>query len=324
MQNLAAIDVSKGVTPEQADVWKQELQKLVKEGAGAVPAIREFLERNVDLGFEGVPGGNQVGAASLRLALFDALQQIGGPDAMGLSARVLQTTADPREIAILARNLDQMDPGQHRDAAVAAAREALTLAGNNLQSMDVGPLFEVLTKYGGATMGPELEQAAGKWNYYAPIALASLPDGTGVPALIRMAQDSEGSFRSSSRFALQMLAQMAPQYPDAAKALLEQTRAGKVPETAWYGIASALAGTQTLYGNAILDTTPPPANATDPKSYSIPYNRQSYRSFMVSGSWTPEQTQQQLALIDQLRAANAVAGQALEPTRAALAARISQ
>lgn len=323
MQNLSSLDLSKGVSPEQAGQWKQEFEKLVREGAGAVPAIREFLAKNVDLGFDGVTGANQLGAPSLRLALFSALQQIGGTEAIGLAAQTLQTTADPREIAVLARTLDQMDPAQHRDAAVAAAREALALAARNTQATDVSPLFEVFTKYGGASLGPELQQAAARWNYYAPLALASLPDGAGVPSLVHMAQDPEGSFRSSSRFALQMLAQLAPQNPDAAKALLEQVQAGKVPDTAWYGIASALEGTQMSYGTSYLDA-PPPVPGTDPKIYSIPANRQTYRSYNYSSSWPAEQVQQQLALIDQFRTANPAAAQALERARANLAARLNK
>jgi hypothetical protein len=324
MSNLSGLDVSKGISAEQAEQWKGELQKLVKEGAGGVPAIREFLEKNVDLSFEGAEGGSQMGTPSLRMALFDTLAQIGGPEAIGLATRTLQTTADPREIAVLARNLDQMAPEQHREAAVAAAREAMALAAKDTRATDISPLFEVLQKYGGSAAATELEQAASKWNYYGPLALASLTNGAGVPSLARMAQDPQGQYRSSSRFAMQMLAQLAPQSPEASQALIEQVKAQKVPDAAWYGIASALAGTQVFFGNTYLDSTPVPANTRDPKSYSIPVNQQHYRSFDVSANWTPEQIQKQVQLIDQLRSANPFAAAALEPTRAALAARLSQ
>lgn len=324
MNNLAGLDVNKGITPEQAAQWRGELDKLIKEGAGSIPAIREFLEKNVDLVFEGVPGAEHLGARSLRLALFDALAQIGGPEAVGLASRTLQVTADPREIAVLARTLEQMEPDQHRPAAVAAAREALALAAQNPAARNVSPLFEVLQKYGGTDVATELEQAATRWNYYAPMALAALPEGAGIPSLIRIAQNADGRFGASSRFALQMLAQLAPQYPDAAQALIEHVKTQRLPDMAWYGIASALAGTQMFYGETYLDTPTPPPNAIDPKSYSIPSNQQHYRSFNVAVNWTPEQVQKQLQLIDQLRAASPQAAAALEPTRAALAARLGQ
>jgi type IV secretory pathway VirB10-like protein len=79
VKNLTSLDVSKGISPEQAAAWRGELDKLIKEGAASIPAIREFLDQNVDLVFDGVPGAEQLGARSVRLALFDALAQIGGP-----------------------------------------------------------------------------------------------------------------------------------------------------------------------------------------------------------------------------------------------------
>src|SRR5207248_6060793 len=96
--SLSELNLSAGsITPAQAARWKQTLQKLVQQGAGAaVPAIRDFLAKNVDLDFDPAKGGALLGYATLRLALFDALRQIGGP-ATGAAAQVLQTTADPRE-----------------------------------------------------------------------------------------------------------------------------------------------------------------------------------------------------------------------------------
>jgi len=229
-------------------------------------------------------------------------------------------TANPQEIAILARNLEAAAPEQYRDAAVAAARGALARAGLNPAAVDTSPLFEVFQKFGGATAVSDLELAAKKWNYYAPLALASLPDGVGVGSLARMAQNADGTSGNSSRFALQMLAQLAPQYPDAAKALLDQISAGRVPDSAWYGIASALSGTQTYYGNGYLTTAKPVGSAEEPKSYSIPSNQQTYRSWNVAGNWTPVQVQQQLALVDQMRAVNPVAARMLEGVRGTLAA----
>jgi len=63
------------------------LQQLVQQGAVSVPAIREFLEKNADLDF-GAAGSQALGFASLRRTMFDALQQIGGPEAVGAMAQV--------------------------------------------------------------------------------------------------------------------------------------------------------------------------------------------------------------------------------------------
>ena len=321
LANLGGLDLSHGaLTPEQVEFWKQEYGKLLKEGAGALPAIRQFMEKNVDLNFASVPGGDQLGASSMRMAMIDALRQIGGTDAQGVAAQLMQSTANPREIATLARDLEAAAPEQYREAALAAARAALAKAGANPAAVDTGPLFEVFQKFGGAGAASDLELAAKKWNYYSPIALAALPDGTGVPTLARLAQNTDGASGSSSRFAWQMIAQLAPQYPDASKALLEQVSAGRIPDSAWYGIASALSGVQAFYGDSALTTVGAPAGSTEPKSYRIPSNQQTYRSYNVSGVWTPEQVQQQIALVDQLRAANPVAARMLEAVRATLAA----
>jgi hypothetical protein len=120
------------------------------------------------------------------------------------------------------------------------------------------------------------------------------------------------------------LAELAPEYPEAAQALVEQVKTQRLSDLAWYGIASALAGTQMVYSETYLDTVVPPPNAIDPKSYSIPSNQQHYRSYNVSLQWTPEQIQKQLQLIEQLRTVSPAAAAALEPTRAALAARLGQ
>lgn len=261
----------------------------------------------------------------MRLALFDALRQIGGADALALSGEVMQTTASPREIGILAANLDAMAPEQYRESALAAARVALANAALDPSRVDVGPLLQVLQKYGGTGALADFQTAASKWNYYAPIALAGLPDGGGIPVLAQMAQNADGSFGSSSRFALQMLAQLAPQYPEAANALASQLKNAQLPNSAWIGIASALSGDQVFYSDAgYLNTAVPPADATGLKTWHMAATDQNWQSVNVSANWTPQQIQYQLNLIDQLIAANPSAAQSLQATRSALAARLSQ
>ena len=324
--NLTNLDLSHGpITAEQAQTWKQNYDNLVKAGAESVPAIREFLAQNLDINFKALPSGDPLGASSMRLALFDALRQIGGADALALSGEVMQTTASPREIGILAANLDAMAPEQYRESALAAARVALANAALDPSRVDVGPLLQVLQKYGGTGALADFQTAASKWNYYAPIALAGLPDGGGIPVLAQMAQNADGSFGSSSRFALQMLAQLAPQYPEAANALASQLKNAQLPNSAWIGIASALSGDQVFYSDGgYLNTAVPPADATGLKTWHMAATDQNWQSVNVSANWTPQQIQYQLNLIDQLIAANPSAAQSLQATRSALAARLSQ
>src|SRR5437773_686852 len=155
---LSEVDISSGsISQEQAAKWKRSLQQLSQQGASAVPAIRDFLARNVDVDFDTIPGGELLGFSTVRLALFDALRQIGGADSIAASTQVLQTSADPREIAVLTKNLEQQAPGQHRQVAVSAARDALAQAARGqLEGRDVGPLFEILQQFGGATAAGDL------------------------------------------------------------------------------------------------------------------------------------------------------------------------
>src|SRR5262245_8656643 len=225
------------MTQEEATQWKAQLQALVRQGPGAVPAIVEFLKQNKDLDFD--PSTSQtIGYSSARKAMFDAMLQIGGPEGVSGMLQTLQTTADPREIAWLAQDLDKLAPDQHRQESIRAAREALAMAaGGTLEAADVAPLFEVLHKYGDIGVVSELMQSAQQWNYYSAIALAKVPDGGGIPTLIELAQGNSIGRLS----ALQMLAQVSLVYPEARRALIDQAREEKISPNIWPYLTPLLA-----------------------------------------------------------------------------------
>jgi hypothetical protein len=284
-----------------------------------------LLAQNLDMNFRSLANGDQLGASSLRLAMFDALRQIGGADALALSTEVMQTTASPREIATLAANLESMAPGQYRDAAVAASRVALSNAALDTSQVDVAPLLQVLQQYGGASALADLQQAAAKWNYYAPIALADLPNGAGIPMLAQMAQNSDGSFAGTSKVALRMLAELAPQYPDAATILLEQLKNSQASSRTWADLASALGGERSFFSDGgYLNTSLPPTNSTGLRTWHMAATDQNWQAVNVSGNWTSPQIQSQINLIDQVIAGNPQAAQALATTRSTLAAKLNR
>jgi hypothetical protein len=270
-----------GVSPQKAAELKRSFEQLVKEGAGAVPAIRAYLDRFQDVDFDSVGAGNQVGYSSLRMGMFDALRQIGTPEAMELSLQTLQTTGDPQEIGFLAKGLEkQLPPDQFRSVVLAAASESLALAlSGQLNGRNVTPLFEVLQKYGDEGVIGLLEKSSTKWNFYATLALAGMPDGAGIPALVRIAQEQASAAGGSGDFALRPLVQAAMQFPEARASLLEQARLNQVPEKAWPGIAASLAGNYIQYGNQLFGNTAPPV------------------------VWSKEQIGLRLDLIDQMIAA---------------------
>jgi len=65
-------------------------------------------------------------------------------------------------------------------------------AKGELSGVDVGPLFQTLQSYGDQGAVATIEQLGSQWKYYSAITLAGLPDGAGVPGLIRLAQDGAG------------------------------------------------------------------------------------------------------------------------------------
>ena len=144
---------------------------------------------------------------------------------------------------------------------------------------NVTPLFEVLQKYGDEGVIDLLEKASGKWNFYATLALAGMPDGAGIPALVRMAQAHASAAEDNGDLALRPLAQAAMQFPQARASLLEQARLNQVPDKAWPGIAASLAGNYMQYGNQLFGNTAPPV------------------------VWSKEQIDLRLHLIDQMIAA---------------------
>ena len=91
-----------GMTSQKAEDLKQSFKQLAEQGATALPAISDYLDRFQDIDFDAVGAAKLVGYSSLRIGLLDALGQIGGPEATDLSWKTLEKTGDPQEIAFLA------------------------------------------------------------------------------------------------------------------------------------------------------------------------------------------------------------------------------
>jgi hypothetical protein len=298
VSGLANLDFTHGpITPEQAQQWKATLQTLTAQGAAAVPAIQEFLAQNQEVNFKAVNGGDLLGQSSLRSAFINALAQIGGPEATAAMVQTLQSTTIPSEIAQLAQSLEQQEPGQYRQETLSAINDVLNMASNGQlpAGWDVGSLFKTLQNYGDPSTASALEQLQGPYKYYATMSLAGLQDGQGVQALVQEIQDpTVGGKRD---LAFQMLAQAAGQYPDAGAALLQQAKAGQIPDAAWSKIVIGLAGDQYQMGE------PPSINGADPdltpglKTYHIVAGNQNFYSLPVGGD---AQVQQRIDLINQL------------------------
>jgi hypothetical protein len=319
---LTNLDFAHGpITQEQAQQWKQTMQTLTAQGAAAVPAISEFLAMNYEESF-GSGGAGLLGQTSLRSAFINALAQIGGPEATAALVQTLQTSTLPADIAQLAQILDQQAPGQYRQQTVSAVNDILGMAskGQLPSDWDVGTLFKVLQTYGDASTASTLQQMHGSWRYYATMAMAGLQNGEGVPALIREAQDTSSGGRQD--FALQMMAQVAAQYPDAAAALVQQATSGKIPDSAWSKIIMGLTGDQYQIGQPP-GTGPNGEIPTGAKTYHIGVGNQNFYSAPLPSD---AQIQQLLSLIDQLLGAtsNPAAVSGLQSARSTLTGMTAQ
>lgn len=314
---VTTLDMSGGaLTREGADAWNASFERLVQAGAAAVPAIREYLEAFADVPF-GTSGLQRLGHASARGALFDALTRIGGPEAIALTLDILGSTAEPAEIALLAGNLEMLAPQESkwREEVMAAARKALEQAADEKpDAQDVAPLFEVLNRFGGDSVVPDLEEASTNWNYYAAMALAELPEGAGVPSLVQMAQEKKGIIP------LQMLAQLAPENADARAALLEQANANEIPASAWPYLQAVLEGKRFHFADSVFDASADAASLNGMNIVHIANGNQNYYMATDATRLSPEHIDQQIALVNELAAVaqGSAAIEALGSTRAAL------
>jgi hypothetical protein len=309
-----------GFASEQADSWRQTLQNLGEQHAAAVPAIREFLQKNADVTFNSESDRSLLGFPSLRVALLQTLQGIGGPEVVVVFVETLKSAADPIEIATIARSLEQAEPGKHREEILKATREALSVAAaGNLEGRDVGPLMETLKQFDGAETVSDLQKLCSNWFLYTPMILAQLPDGAGVPALIAWAKNPDSPVLTGNDMYLRMLAQVSGQRPDAFEALVEQATAGRIPNSAWNGIAAALGG----YTLELANPATASAVLVDVRRFHIAAGNQNFIELPPPDNITPLQAGDRVRMLDRMLGAttNQAALETLQKVRVAIAAK---
>jgi hypothetical protein len=294
--NLTQLDPKmQNVTPELIASWRRDYDTLKKSGADGIAAIREFLARNQDISFAELK--DSVGYSSLRIAMLDALASIGGQQAIDGLLDVLHTTALPAEIGQLAQNLETLAPSQYRQELLDSSRTLLVNAqSGELKDYDVGSLFQVLTKYGGAEALGNIQTAGGKWKSYAAIALGNLPEDVGVPALIDLARNSSGA---ASAAAWPMVAERAGTSDQARNALIDAARAGTVPDSAWSDVARVLGGHE-YHITAVPATMPPNISFDYSSSWHFPETGEHFMAVVNVGSLTSQEINTRLNLVDQL------------------------
>jgi len=323
----------RAITLEDATEINQMFQQLSEDGIAAVPRIRDVLRGMEDVYFDGLIGGESVDHGSLRLGLFDVLGRIGGSEAVEVLFEQLQTTLDPVEIAVLARDLEAEAPGVYRDELFNAARDALKWQEQapREERIDVGPLFELFQTYGDDDVVPDLEEAMATmagWKQYGLLALAGLPQGIGIPSLVAHAVDPSRRGKPRSELPFQVLAQASAQHPEAGDALFDLAQSGQIPDDAWGLIADAVQGKELRFFYQYFDGIPSEESAPDVsgdeaplvRSYYVEHSNVRYEQRLASANWSDDQIHQQLMLVDDLLAvtSNPSAVKALKDARASL------
>lgn len=152
LNQLASLSVTEGSARSVRPVLVL-LEQLSRMGTKALPAVRQFLASGKDVTYA-APGGkrlrevksfmNAVVPLSLRTALFDVIAQSGGKDSETILAENLDLTRRGIEVAYLSELLEQMAPGNYRNATVSTATKLLA----NGDAADRSILFEVMKSLG--------------------------------------------------------------------------------------------------------------------------------------------------------------------------------
>lgn len=247
LERLELLNERPGWTLLDIDVAQaqKDLAQLIREGDAALPAIAHFLARGSDADFTKGGIDEKVGYPSLRLALFAALERIGGHQVESILYEELHRTQRPTEIEALGHYLNDISPGLYDYDIVNQAKQtfsSIRQESDDAQDQDLGPLFRVFSEYGDASLVPELENISQlRWGKYGAVTLARIKGGEGIPSLASWAEEGPLGNKSSA-FALRILAQTADD-PVAGNAILKSATENRVGEADWREIAQLISGT---------------------------------------------------------------------------------
>jgi hypothetical protein len=121
---------------------------------------------------------------------------------------------------------------------------------------------------------------------------------------------------------MQMLAQLAPESPQASAAFLEQARNGQVAPVTWIKIGALLGGEQLQIGTSADNGLP--TGVRPVSTYSMKSSDQNFSTVSVLDSLTADQLKQRVQFIDQVLSGNpgAAATDALQKARNILQTRL--
>jgi len=207
------------------------------QGADALIPLRDFLLESK--GSAEVP-------PELRQALLEVLLSLGLPEVETVALQLLANGPAASEVVDLGLYLEGIEPGKYSDAVLLAAERALIAA--DPDTMLPAEFFQLLGELGNEQTALLLAEMPWYHAAYASIALAAIPDGSGIATLEQDAADAFAAGRDDirGRVAIQLLAQLGPQFPEAAAALIKFAKQGVIPPDIWANVLDIVAGNQEL------------------------------------------------------------------------------
>ena len=178
------------------------LEQFAQIGVPALPALREFLASGKDVVYDANSKGQRdvkaladaLLPATLRMALFQVLSQIGGEDAEQVLAETLGRSGRGLEVALLTQLLETLAPGKYRDNALNAARELLARSNASADRGERDYLFSVLKRFNDASFvsaaQAQLVQPDGKVDRSALKYLQQTLGDQSVPLAVQLYQDA--------------------------------------------------------------------------------------------------------------------------------------
>ncbi len=273
-----------------------------------------------DVDFTQSEGGLLLDYLTLRLNLIGVLNRIGGADATDAMVEILQSASNPAEIGLLASSLENHAAGTYRTDILNAARDSLFRIRNGEldHARNAAPLFAVFQDYGDENVILDIEEIYPRWNSYAAAALANMPEGIGIPALIALLERSDTGDEQLDPLPVPILAQDSRKSPEAGLLLLNLADSGLLSNATLISIGFVLRGTEYVLttDNMNRDTRALANNARTSN------NRPSYIAYNADAAeaWSVADIEQNLSLIDEFLATDLDpdAARALENSRTML------
>jgi hypothetical protein len=174
-------------------------------------------------------------------ALLDILLVLGLPEVEGVALEWLNNEPSAAAVVQIGRYLARHAPGRYDLEIRLAAENALLLADQSDESL--GPLYQLLGEFGDEKTVALLLNMPRHRDAYSSVALAMIPDGSGIPLLEQDARLVESGLQTvHGRLAIELLAQQAHQFEDAAAIVLDLADQGLIPPDIWPQVLAIVSG----------------------------------------------------------------------------------